>query len=62
MLLARYGIQGVGFSADRVLEVRRGGGMEFELGVVVQAFAILEAERRRKAKNDRDKTFGKGRK
>lgn len=50
MLLARYGVEGVGFSADRVLEVRRGGGIEFELGVVVQAFAILEMDRRKKAK------------
>ncbi|OBT73091.1 hypothetical protein VF21_07605 [Pseudogymnoascus sp. 05NY08] len=50
MLLARYGIEGVGFIADRVLEIRRGGGMEFELVVLVQAFAILEADRRKKAR------------
>lgn len=50
MLLARYGIEGVGFVADRVLEIRRGGGMEFELVVLVQAFAILEADRRKKAR------------
>ncbi|OBT39483.1 hypothetical protein VE00_10121 [Pseudogymnoascus sp. WSF 3629] len=50
LLLARYGIEGVGFIADRVLEIRRGGGMEFELVVLVQAFAILEADRRKKAR------------
>ncbi|OBT65013.1 hypothetical protein VE03_05278 [Pseudogymnoascus sp. 23342-1-I1] len=50
MLLARYGITGMGFTADRVMEIRRGGGREFELGIVVQAFAVLEADRRRKAK------------
>ncbi|KFX92153.1 hypothetical protein O988_07397 [Pseudogymnoascus sp. VKM F-3808] len=50
LLVARYGIEGVGFSADKVMEIRRGGGLEFELGIMVQAFAIVEADRRAKAK------------
>jgi hypothetical protein len=33
-----------------VMEIRRGGGLEFELGIMVQAFAIVEADRRAKAK------------
>ncbi|KAL5345435.1 hypothetical protein ACLOAV_009807 [Pseudogymnoascus australis] len=51
LLLARYGIGGMGFTADQMLEIRRGGGREFELGVLVQAFAVSEIDRRRKAKN-----------
>ncbi|KFY43652.1 hypothetical protein V494_01857 [Pseudogymnoascus sp. VKM F-4513 (FW-928)] len=49
-LLARFGIHGMAFSSDRVIEIRRGGGLEFELGVLVQAFAVSEAERRKKLK------------
>ncbi|OBT60424.1 hypothetical protein VE03_10284 [Pseudogymnoascus sp. 23342-1-I1] len=50
-VLARYGMMGRGrFSADMVFEVLRGGGLEFELAVVMQVFTKLEADRRRNAK------------
>ncbi|KFY33475.1 hypothetical protein V495_08300, partial [Pseudogymnoascus sp. VKM F-4514 (FW-929)] len=50
MVLGRYGITGPKFSADMVFEVMRGGGIEMELGIVVQAFARLESDRRRSLK------------
>jgi hypothetical protein len=46
-LVARYG--------DGVLQLRRGGGLEFELGVLVQAFAILEWERRESERKKKKK-------
>ncbi|OBT85758.1 hypothetical protein VE02_05812 [Pseudogymnoascus sp. 03VT05] len=50
LVLARYGMVGPGFRADMVFDILRGGGIEFELGVVVQAFARLESDRRKIAK------------
>ncbi|KFY94745.1 hypothetical protein V498_03744 [Pseudogymnoascus sp. VKM F-4517 (FW-2822)] len=49
MVLARYGMLGRS-GADMVLQVARGGGIEFELGIVMQLFVRLELDRRRNAK------------
>lgn len=49
-LVASYGFQGPGLVAEGVLQLRRGGGLEFELAVVVQAFTVMELERKRNPK------------
>ncbi|OBT99666.1 hypothetical protein VE01_02165 [Pseudogymnoascus verrucosus] len=56
--LARYGMTGPGFRADMVFDILRGGGIEFELGIVMQVFVKLEADRRKLEKKGK----GKGKK
>ncbi|KFY13148.1 hypothetical protein V492_03458, partial [Pseudogymnoascus sp. VKM F-4246] len=49
--LARYGLSGPGgFKAETVFEILRGGGFECELGIVIQTFTHIEAERRKALK------------
>lgn len=66
LVLGRYGMSGPGrygtsgpsgsrFMVDMVFEILRGGGLEYELGVVVQGFARIESDRRRNAKNYKGK-------
>ncbi|KAF4627501.1 hypothetical protein G7Y89_g10649 [Cudoniella acicularis] len=48
-LFARYyGSKGTRFIGKCILEIRRGGGLEFELGVVVGVLAVLQLSQRKR--------------